>query len=592
MRWIVLALSLGAMIVSLMHGVLVMWQLVTGGGAIMVGGVPFTWMTNILLLSSAVITLIGGILAFNGRKAGGFFLATAAFICFFAHPSTRVYGVVHLIAAVLAFLVRKTPDYDDEESGGFVDEGEYDYDAEENEEEKNLFGSRALGSKRKNAQEFSYNDKRKERASRINLNREEFSLRGDDVSKINEPLRIRSSKVCPACGASVGIDHKFCYTCGSPLYGARLTSADLGLAPDAPSSQDPSSAFRGFQMVSPTDDAKPARDDSLWTKSDKYDGNYEKAPEEEDEDEIPEEPTPHRIFMKSSREDEAEDNSFMVDPDDSYQEFSNYTRRRKRRRNTLMRRILGPLVLLLAVSGAAWMLLGGLTREPPEPPPLPPIPIPDPEPIPIISPPAIWELLQMEAPARGVVTGTNVNIRQSNAATGPVVTRLSAGARGEIIEQRDGAPPHPGPWYNIRFNGRTGWIYGQFFQALDGRAATLPRGYTAELLNSFGTNRMELVEQLGAPTRQTPAAMTWTGITAELRGEDVVRLQITGAQHVLQNELAVGLTEEILYRRVGYPSDFRGGSLRYVESGDGGAERGMVLRLQNGRIQSITVGNI
>jgi hypothetical protein len=85
--------------------------------------------------------------------------------------------------------------------------------------------------------------------------------------------------------------------------------------------------------------------------------------------------------------------------------------------------------------------------------------------------------------------------------------------------------------------------------------------------------------------------MAWTGITAELRGDEVIRLQITGAQHVLQNELAVGITEEMLYRRVGYPSDLRAGQLLYIESG-AGSERGMAVRLQNGRIQSITVGNI
>jgi len=104
---------------------------------------------------------------------------------------------------------------------------------------------------------------------------------------------------------------------------------------------------------------------------------------------------------------------------------------------------------------------------------------------------------------------------------------------------------------------------------------------------------MELISQLGQPTRQTPTTMTWTGLTVELRGDDnVIRLQITGAQHVLQNELAVGITDEALYRRAGYPSDFRAGQLRYVESSNGGSEQGMTVRIQNGRVQSITVGNI
>jgi hypothetical protein len=98
-----------------------------------------------------------------------------------------------------------------------------------------------------------------------------------------------------------------------------------------------------------------------------------------------------------------------------------------------------------------------------------------------------------------------------------------------------------------------------------------------------------LAAQLGQPTRQTPTTITWAGLAATLSGDNVTRLQITGTQHVLQNELAIGMTEEALYRRIGYPSDYRGGQLRYVEIGT--TDQGMLLRLQNGRLQSITVGN-
>jgi hypothetical protein len=151
----------------------------------------------------------------------------------------------------------------------------------------------------------------------------------------------------------------------------------------------------------------------------------------------------------------------------------------------------------------------------------------------------------------------------------------------------------PAPWFHIRSDGREGWIYGQYFQPLDGRQSTLPNGYTAALLQSFGSDKTELTSQLRQPTRQTAATMTWAGLTIELRGDNnVVRMQITGAQHVLQNEIAVGMTDETLYRKVGYPSDYRSGQLRYVESGAGSAEQGMSVRLQNGKVQSITVGNI
>jgi len=271
-----------------------------------------------------------------------------------------------------------------------------------------------------------------------------------------------------------------------------MENAESAGLTDVSASQESPSAFIDFQTTSSTG-TEPAQSDSLGrvdgeeggddecetgTKEGKYDGSYEESPE----DEAPEEIMSPRIFVKPSREDETELKSpFMVDPDDSYQEFSNYTRRRKRKRSTLTRRILGPLVLLLAVSGAAWLLLG--MRKVPEP--VPPVVIEEPpvvtEPVVVVPEPAAWDQIQIEAPARGVVTGNGVNIRQSNAATGAVVTKLNSGARADVIEQRDGTAPYSGPWFNIRFDGRTGWIYGQFFQLLDGRQATLPRRYTATL---------------------------------------------------------------------------------------------------------------
>ena len=262
----------------------------------------------------------------------------------------------------------------------------------------------------------------------------------------------------------------------------------------------------------------------------------------------------------------------------------------------MTRRILGPLVILLAVSGAAWLLLGIRTVVPgPVPPPVViDEPASDPEPVIVMPEPTVWEQLRIEDPRRGVVTGTNVNVRQNHSTAAQVITRLSAGARADVLGQWEGVTGAlSGPWFNIRAEGRDGWIYGQYFQPLDGRQATLPPGYTDALLQSFGFDREDLIDQLGQPTRQTPAAMTWTGLTAEFRGggNDMIRLQVTGPQHVLQNEVAVGMTEETLYRNVGYPSDYRANLLRYVEIG-ADAERGMAVRLQNGRVQNITVGNI
>jgi len=556
MRWIVLALSLGAMIVSLIHGLLAI--LVSGRGA---GG---AWMINLLLLIAAAVTLIGGVLAFNGRKKGGIFLVASSLICFSTYSSTGffglVIGMVNLVGGVLTFLIRSSSEYDEEDDDEVDNEDGYEYEAEVT-EDRSSFGTHASSGRRE----------LKERASRINLDMEEYSLSGDGVSK-GSPHRIRSSKVCPACGASVGIEHKFCYTCGKALLGPRAADIGAGIAAENLSS-----------TASSVEDLSLEQKNLSWLDKD-----------EESINEFPEEGTPHRIFVKPSREEETDlINPYMVDPDDSYQEFSNYTRRRKRTRSSLARRILGLLILLLAVFGAAWLLLGMRKVPEPVPPVVVDVPIIEPEPVIKTPEPAIWEQLQVGEPTRGIVTGSNVNIRQNHSTDSQVVTRISAGVRADVIGRWEGTTGTlSGPWFNIRFDGREGWIYGLYFQPLDGRQATLPGGYSAALLGSFGSVRAELTEHLGQPTRQTPAAMTWTGLTADLRGDDVIRLQVTGAQHVLQNEIAVGITEDTLYKRVGYPSDYRANQLRYVESSNGGTERGMAVRLQNGRVQSITFGNI
>jgi len=563
MRWIVLLLSLGVTIVSLIHGVVAVWQLASFVGPVMIWGSVFTWMTSVMLLLSVVIAFTGAVLAFNRRKIGGVFIIVAALICLLAHSSTRYYGVVYLVAGGLAFAVKGHSEYDYEfDEGDFEEDsgfGDDDEDEDDEEEEERGFPVRSRGGNRR------------ERAAVIKMDREERSLNENGGARSGEPFRVRSSKVCPACGASTAAEHKFCYTCGGSLH---VDEADVSRSAEAvsPMQRKFSSAFRDFKMVSPMDSPEHSDEDDVH------------------KDETPENSTSRKVFIKPSRAEEEDFSSqFVIDPDDSYQEFSNYTRRRKRRRSSMVRRILAPLVLLLAIGGAAYLLMG-IHTVPPEPPRLdPPVVVIDPPPPPRLSP---LELLQIEPAGRGIVTGGNVNIRQSNAATGPVVTRLTAGARGDIIGQQSGATAqNPGTWFNINFTGGTGWIYGQFFQPLDNRQATLPGGYTEELLNSFGADRQDLIDILGAPTTQTPVAVTWAGLTAELSGDNIVRLVITGSQHELANGVAVGMSEAMLYSRVGFPSDFASEQLLYLETGEG-TRRGMAIRLQDGAVQSITVGNI
>jgi hypothetical protein len=317
--------------------------------------------------------------------------------------------------------------------------------------------------------------------------------------------------------------------------------------------------------------------------------------EEDASDEISETSSSHRVFVKPEREETpAPRRPLLINPDTDYRAFSEYTRRRKRKRHSLLRRVIGICVLLFAVGSAAWFLLG--LRKVQGPIPITPapesilsesvVPVHEPSPLPV----DVISQLQIDPPARGVIVGTNVNIRPDHSTNGAPVMKLNADTRADILDRWEGTSGSlSGPWFRIRTNRGEGWIYGQYFQPLDGRGTTLPEGYTAALLKTFGAGKTELIGQLGQPTRQTATALTWTGATANLRGDNgITRLQLTSAKYVLQNGIAVGFTDEALYRNVGYPSEYRSGQLRYLESGT----QGMVVRMQNGKVQSITVGNI
>ncbi|MDR2180130.1 MAG: SH3 domain-containing protein [Synergistaceae bacterium] len=632
MRWIVLALSLGAAIMSLIHGVFEIW--ISSGSAgfpVETSGDAFTWVTFALLGAAAIFALVGGVLAFNRRRSGGFFLVVSALLCFFAHPYTRYYGGIYLVGGILAFFLHNSSGYDDEEEdeedyedGEYDDdesdeEDEYDEDNDDEDDEEKDFPEDRF--KNKHLKAFSYGKKRERFApfgirneSRKENRSENRSENRDDegFSKLNERLRARSSKVCPACGASVGIDHKFCYTCGSPLHTSSssiktdskaagydsssviLSVGDEGSRQDEVLRQDEAlrqdevlrpedlpqenaSRFKEFQSIFPTDGARD-----------------EENPEEE---EFPPS-VPHRVFVKPAMEnrESVTKHHLLINPDDSYQEFSNYTRRRKRRRHSLVRRILAPLILLFAIGGAAWFLLGSSkVREDELPVPLPIDPkatsqdfraFPDPEPVVEEGLPNI----SIASPARGVVIGSNVNVRPNHSISGAAITKLNADTRVDLLDRWEGVSGNlSGPWFQIRTGGREGWIYGQYLQPLDGRSSTFPESYTAKLLKTFGASKEELTSQLGQPTRQTATTLTWPGLTVNFRGEnEIVRLHLNSAKHILLNGVAVGIPEEQLYKNVGYPSDYKSGQLRYIESGN----QGMSVTMKSGKIQSITVGNI
>ncbi|MDR2175001.1 MAG: SH3 domain-containing protein [Synergistaceae bacterium] len=644
MRLIVLALSLGTGIMSLIHGAIEI-GLSPEGTLQAAGAAGFTWLTYSLLGAAAFFALIGGILAFNRRRSGGIFLLAAAALCFFAHRDFRIHGGLYLAGGVLAFFCRRdsrygdggNEDFDEDEDDDEIGE-EDDYPDEDGAGDEDEFGEEGAKSAptRKNAKHdrsIPAGGRIRERAFRIGENKESYRAGKDSLSKLNEPVRLRSSKVCPVCGASVGIEHKFCYSCGTPLHTARpaepaARSADIppssGFsgggenAADTPRRPEPFSKFE--ESKSEESRSGESKSEESKTDEERFTEERERARTKEnlfgegefdgegEEDFVPqgapepiEIPSPNKVFVKPvSSEDAVPKRPISIDsisPDNAYHMFGNYTRRRKYRRRSLPRRILGAAVLLAAVGGTAWFLLDlrtvpedGLPGLPPEKPQIAyseDIAVPDREPA---SPEEILAALRIDAPSRGIVTGANVNVRPNHSTRGAIVTKLNQGDRADVLGQWQGVSGSlSGAWYRIRLSDREGWIYGQYFQPLDARPATLPPGYTALLLKAFGSGREELTGRLGQPARETPTALTWPGLAAALRnGGEVTRLQVTSAKHVFQNGIAVGITDEMLYKSVGYPSEYRSGQLLYLE----GPNQGVSVQMRNGKVQNITVGNI
>lgn len=617
MRWLALAVSLIASIILIIHNVIVM-LLSPAASSPSVTGLPgngFTMSIGILLISAAILALIGGILAFNRRRLGGVFLVVAAVVCFFAHRDTRIYGALYLVGGVFSFFVKRASSYENE----MYDDDYEDDDGYEKEELEEI-GFVAQKEPEDDFQGISYGARRRERASRISRDDRQEHVFDEQQEQEPEKVRVRSTKVCPVCGASVGVDHKFCFICGGLLHTSQFgekeppTEKSVSSAVPEATSVSPVSAMPGaeseFRSVLFTESlldssAKEGQEKFFLEERNEAEEDSEEGESDEPSSVPPEITVPHKVFVKPQRDEQPiPRRPVHINPDSSYQEFSNYTRRRKRRNQSLPRRILGLLLLLLAVGGAAWFLLG--LRRVPGPLPVPPQPgavIKDTQPSfdaiaePVSRSGSIVDetqgglpSIQIVDPGRGVVIGTNVNVRSDHSTTGSVVARLSSDARAEILDTWQGTSGAlTGPWYQIRFNGKEGWIYGQYLQLLDSRDSSLPQGYTAGLLRTFGSDKTEMVNQLGQPSRRTSAALTWSGMVATFKGDnEVTRLQITAAKHALKNGATVGMTDDMLFKIMGYPSEFKGGQLRYIES----PNHGMSLRMKDGKIQSITVGSI
>ncbi|MBQ7733095.1 MAG: SH3 domain-containing protein, partial [Synergistaceae bacterium] len=295
----------------------------------------------------------------------------------------------------------------------------------------------------------------------------------------------------------------------------------------------------------------------------------------------------------------------------SYRDFSDskYSKRGKKRRRSPFRRVLSILLLISAVGGALYFLLG-LRKLPPGD--LPPIAKPEvvrvsnagneqrppardansdmniAEPVDVVVAENILpNFTPSRTPVSGVITGNGVNVRADHSTGSARVTRLSNGAKVEVIDSWTGRSGNlNGTWYNIRTNGREGWVYGQYMQAL---GSGLPAGYSNGLLKSFGSDRAQLIETLGQPSKSSGTSAEWQGLTATFKGEQITRIRLSSQRHELQNGLKAGMSQTALLQIMGFPSSVNKGTMNYNEGSLTGVSVGFD---RGGLITSITVNAV
>ena len=98
MRWIILALSLGTFVLSMIHSVFMLFGLFPVSS----GSMP-PWLVGALTIASAVFAMIGGIVAFNRNRMGSVYLMLGALLCIVSPSEFWIYGSLYLIATVLCF---------------------------------------------------------------------------------------------------------------------------------------------------------------------------------------------------------------------------------------------------------------------------------------------------------------------------------------------------------------------------------------------------------------------------------------------------------------------------------------------------------
>ena len=616
MNWIILALTLGASITSIIHGVFLLFgSLSISGGAL--PGIPSTMLASLPIVA-AVFALIGGIIAFNRNKWGSLFLLIATGVCV-ASRDTWLYGGLYFFAGLFCFFLRtKQQDY-----------MSYDYDDQDYEEPYSSDSDEDLYYEQDRA--FQPN---LPIVDNIPVNNVNFNNYGDDmtIQPVIEPARVRhrTTKSCPTCGEIVSRDTNFCPTCGTKLF----VADNIELTPPILNNNSEENIEVSQQLLTPSNlqpQPQPQSEEEVEEEKVDYDDEVLLAQENanfnlDDGDDMSRVQTaPGRKVLVRDRRDEEDyyqpqtskrSSKKLNEAASSYQEFSQspYTRRAKKRKRSAGRKVLSVMLLVAAVGGALYFLLGLRKLPPGELPPMVPpdvktaldnhIPavnnnnnnlINQPADIPIAEPTtglAVAEnilpnFVPDREPKTGIITGNSVNFRADHTTSSASLGKLKANTRVEILDTFNvTSGKTAGIWYNINTNGKEGWVYGQYLRPV---GSGLPSGYSNALLKTFGGNRSEILESLGAPRRSTTSSAEWSGLTATFKGDDITSIKLTNSSRELQNGLKTGMSQTALQQVMGYPSSTKGRTLSYNEGG----KTGLSVQLDNKNIvNAITVNEI
>ena len=568
MSWVILALTLGASITSMIHGVFMLF------GSLSVSGPNIFGLPSVMLaclpVIAAVFALIGGIIAFNKSKWSILFLFVATGLCV---PSrdTWLYGGLYFFAALLCFFLKRKDNQD----------AYYDYDYDYGQEDYFQGDQNSIDEE----EPVSVKEIPDIPADPLDA---DVSINEPDPLSVEVPkLRRRMSKSCPECGAVVSRDSRFCPTCGTKLYVAEGEGEEETETETVTAAEEVKADANTEEVLTQSESENLNVNDG--------DGVMGENREERN----------FRVLVKPRRVNESQHTAAS-----SYREFSKYANKGKKRSRSAGRKIGSMMLLVAAVGGAMYFLLGLRKLPPGDLPPMARTEVPEAssvippvsvqkeqqtttaseiaEPVGIaVSENVLPDFVPDREPKHGIVTASNVNVRADHTTSSSRVTRLKQNTRVDIIGNFNvTSGQYSGIWYNIRTGGNEGWIYGKYLQPV---GSGLPAGYSSALIKSFGSTRSQIIESLGNPTRNTASSAEWPGITAAFKGDDITRLRLTSESRELQNGLKTGMSQTALLQIMGYPSSMNNRTMNYNENG----KTGLSIQLdRNNSISSITVSEI